>query len=106
MGFLQFLRGQKELEVIDIEKLFHNKLFMSKCPHPANLAVIIFKTVDPLFEVDFCHQILVHFFTVLNEIDRNNGPGFFYWVALENPQVALSIPGCKYALCNSKVYVT
>ena len=94
MGFLQFLRGQNELEVIDIKKLFDFKLFLVNYLHFVNLAVLISKTVDPLFEVDFCHQILVHFFTVLNEIDRNNGPGFFYWVALENLQVALSIPGC------------
>ena len=48
MGFLQFLRGQKELEVIDIKKLFEFKLSMGKRTHPVNWAVLISTTVDTL----------------------------------------------------------
>ena len=41
IGFLQFLRGQKELEVIFIKKLFDYKLSMSKCLLTASWAELV-----------------------------------------------------------------
>ena len=48
IGFLQFLRGWKELEVIDIKKLFDYKLSMGKCLHTVKCYAWNSTTVDTL----------------------------------------------------------
>ena len=53
ISFLQFLRGQNKLEVIQIigiKKLFDCNLFMGKNWYPVNWAALISTTVDTLLK--------------------------------------------------------